>query len=443
MIIIPPAHESGYAKRGESTVRICLFEDGWQQLEPLSATRPVFELVCGITPLGEKQRRCLGATDWGVCIRPALAALFRRQHPDIPVNEYGWLLSSPMALVNGRWLPPATSVALPDWPCVGIAGDQVVFAVLSDEQLASFRFSDLALVTKEWQHVLPRIDVGGRLIDYPWDLIEHNAAAIAKDVSAVAKPEWPHRGDAVSVVGPADRVWLAPSARIEPFVVADTLHGPVVIDEQAVVTAFTRLEGPCYIGPRSQVMGAKIRGGTTIGPHCRIGGEVEASIVHGYSNKYHEGFLGHSYVGEWVNLGAGTHNSDLRNDYGPVSVPMPGQVVKTGRTKVGCFIGDHVKTGLGTLINTGSHLGAFSNLLPAGRLAPKYIPAFTTWWNGNLTEEFPLDQLLQTAERMMQRRGQQLSEEHLALYETMYHATSDERHQVLQENEMRLWRHSA
>lgn len=424
-------------------MRVCLFEDRWELLEPLSASRPVFELLCGITSLGEKQRHWLGADDWGVCIRPGLAPLFRQQHPEVPINEYGWLLSSPMVLVNGRWLPPAQSLALPDGPCVGMAGDQVALAVLCDEQLACFRFSDLAQVQKEWQHLLPCVDVGGQLMDYPWDLVEHNGAAIGDDVSAFGNTDWRNGSDAAAVVGPPERFWIAPSARLEPFVVANTTHGPVVIDQHAVVTAFTRLEGPCYIGPHSHILGAKIRGGTTIGPHCRIGGEVEASIVHGFSNKYHDGFMGHSYVGEWVNLGAGTHNSDLRNDYGPVSVPMPGQVVKTGRNKVGCFVGDHVKSGLGTLINTGSYLGAFSNLLPAGRLAPKYIPAFTTWWNGHLTEEFPLDQLLQAAERMMQRRGQPLTDERVALYQSIYEATADERREVLQESEMRLWRQSA
>jgi len=424
-------------------VRICLFEDRWELLEPLSATRPVFDLVCGISALGEKQRRWLGADDWGVCIRPALAPRYRRQHPEIPVNEYGWLLSSPMMLVNGRWLPPENTLALPDAPCIGMAGDQVALALLTDEQLASFRFSDLSGVLKDWQHALPCIEVGGRLMDYPWDLVEHNAAALCADVASAAWDPSAHAPAAAAIVGPAQQFWMAPTARLEPFVVADTSHGPVMIDDHATVTAFTRLEGPCYIGPHAQILGAKIRGGTTIGPHCRIGGEVEASIVHGYSNKYHEGFLGHSYVGEWVNLGAGTHNSDLRNDYGPVSVPMPGRVVKTGRSKVGCFIGDHVKTGLGTLINTGSHWGAFSNVLPAGRLAPKYIPAFTTWWNGHLTEEFPLEQLLQTAQRMMQRRGQQLSDEHIALYQTMHETTADERREVLQESALRLWRRSA
>src|SRR5207247_5249648 len=133
-------------------------------------------------------------------------------------------------------------------------------------------------------------------------------------------PAVPPLPETLSVVGSIDGVRADPTAVIEPAVVANTTHGPVVIGPGALITAFTRLEGPCYIGPYTHVLGAKIRAGTTLGPHCRIGGEIEASIVHGFSNKYHDGFLGHAYVGEWVNLGAGTHNSDLRNDYGPVNV---------------------------------------------------------------------------------------------------------------------------
>jgi len=116
-------------------------------------------------------------------------------------------------------------------------------------------------------------------------------------------------------------------------VVANTTRGPVVIDGEAVVHAFTRLEGPCYVGRMTQVFGANIRAGTSLGPQCRIGGEVEASIVHGYCNKSHDGFLGHSYVGEWVNLGAARNNSDLRNDYGKVSVTVGGLPVSTGSTR--------------------------------------------------------------------------------------------------------------
>src|SRR5205807_6378889 len=120
--------------------------------------------------------------------------------------------------------------------------------------------------------------------------------------------------------------------------------GPVMIAHGAVVHSFSYLEGPCYIGPRTQIFGAKLRGGT-LGPECRIGGEVEESIIHGYSNKYHDGFLGHSYIGEWVNLAAGTQVSDLRNDYGQIRPIIDGQPVKSGLNKLGTFIGDHTKTG--------------------------------------------------------------------------------------------------
>src|SRR5205823_12729762 len=172
---------------------------------------------------------------------------------------------------------------------------------------------------------------------------------------------------------------------------------------------------PCWVGPGTHVLGAKVRAGTSLGPGCRVGGEVEASIVHGHSNKYHDGFLGHSYVGEWVNLGAGTSNSDLRNDYGEVTVVVNGRRVPTGSPKVGCFLGDHAKTGLGTLLNTGTNAGVFCNLLPSGRLLPKYVPSFASWWNGRLEDCADFDALLRTAAEVMRRRGCELTDAHETL----------------------------
>jgi UDP-N-acetylglucosamine diphosphorylase/glucosamine-1-phosphate N-acetyltransferase len=217
----------------------------------------------------------------------------------------------------------------------------------------------------------------------------------------------------------------------------------VVIDLEAEVTAFTRLEGPCYVGPRTHVLGAKVRGGTTLGPDCRVGGEVEASVIHGHSNKYHDGFLGHSYVGEWVNLGAGTSNSDLRNDYGEVTVTLAGRRVPTGLTKVGCFLGDHTKTGLGTLLNTGTVAGMFCNLLPSGSFLPKSIPSFCTWWNGGLAEQADLPGLLRTAAEVMRRRGAVFGEAHAALFRALYDQSAPERRQALREAEQRRLRRSA
>src|SRR5262245_36121825 len=216
------------------------------------------------------------------------------------------------------------------------------------------------------------------------------------------------------------------SARIDPYVVADTTGGPVVIDREAVVSAFTRLEGPCYVGPGTQVHGAKVRAGTCLGPMCRVGGEVEASVLLGYSNKQHEGFLGHAYLGEWVNLGAGAHNSDLRNDYGEVSVRVAGWMVRSGRTKVGCFLGDHTKVGLGALLNTGTSAGAFCQLLSGGGLLPKYMPSFADVWGGALREGDDLEARLETAAKVMRRRGRELSPERRALYEGLHEQTADE-----------------
>src|SRR5262249_15420413 len=167
-----------------------------------------------------------------------------------------------------------------------------------------------------------------------------------------------------------------------------------------------------------------------------IGGEVEASIVQGHCNKYHDGCLGHAYVGEWVNLGAGTQNSDLRNDYGEVTVYVDGRPVPTGLSKVGCFLGDHTKTGLGTLLNTGTNAGAFCNLLPGG-LLPRWVPSFGGWWNGALADVADLPRLLRTAGEVMRRRGCALTEVHAALYRYLFEQTAGARRQAVREAEQR------
>src|SRR5262249_32108130 len=189
-------------------------------------------------------------------------------------------------------------------------------------------------------------------------------------------------------------------APVERLVRADTTAGPVLIDRGAVVHAFSRLQGPCYVGPDSWVLGARLRGGS-LGPCCRVGGEVEASIVQGHSNKYHDGFLGHSYVGEWVNLAAGTQTGDLRNDYGPVRVPVGGARVRSGLTKVGAFVGDHTKTGLNVLLNAGSAVGAFCQLLPGEGYLPREVPSFCGVSHGQLQERSDLRELFTAAAAMM------------------------------------------
>lgn len=422
-------------------MHVVVYEDAAGSLEPLTLTRPVFELRCGLGTLVARQARYFAGNLHAVFLREHLAEAWRQDHPGVAVNRPldG---TEQVTIVNGRWLPPPTALAVHE-PALGLVDDEIAWLVVGPELAQGLSGCNLAERLPAIQKKLPARLAGGRLVRHPWDLVRYNGELLFQDFAQYA-PSTAGRNDAtVAVVGPRERLWLAPSAHLDPMVVIDTRPGPVVIDEHAVITAFTRIEGPCHIGPHTHVLGAKVRGETSIGPTCRIGGEVEASIIHGHSNKYHDGFLGHAYVGEWVNLGAGTCNSDLRNDYGPVQVPIHGEPISTGQTKVGCFIGDHSKSGLGTLLNTGSSVGIFCNLLPAGRLAPKHVPSFTTWWNGKLRESADWARLLTTAGEVMRRRGRRLSDAQRELYLHIFDETALERRRALRDAEFQQHRRAS
>ncbi len=418
-------------------MRVCHFEDQHAGgLEPLAMTRPVFQLRCGALSLADKQRRHFQATDWGVLVRPSLAELHRQEFPGVPVNDLAWLRQGPTVMVSGRWLAPPGEVVAKE-PHVALIGDEVAYAFLGPEQWCNCSPEAMSDGFANWKEKLPHRPAPGIMIRFPWDLVEHNASELRHDFTVNQAGKRGQDPAGIAVLGPRDQLWIAPTAKAEPMVVIDTSSGPVAIDEGAVVSAFTRIEGPCYVGPGTHILGAKIRGGCSFGPQCRIGGEVEATIVHGYSNKYHDGFLGHSYIGEWVNLAAGTNNSDLRNDYGAVNVPLGLVSVRTGLTKVGCFIGDHTKTALATQINTGSNIGIFCNLIPGGTLAPKYVPPFTQWWKGSLQETTDVHKQLATAATVMSRRGRELTPAHLQLYQQLFDDTAFLRLHASQDTERR------
>ena len=423
-------------------MRVCLYDDrGVANLEPLTLTRPAFELLCGQTSLGVKQSRYFASCDLGILVRPQFSELYRLQQPSIAVNDLTWLRADTTILVNSRWLPPADAGPELNTPCVAMIGDEVAYVVVGPNLLTYCSPNTLEDCIETWKNTLPHQRAGGRLVGYLWELVQCNAEQICIDFKCLSQ-QHPWQGS-IAVVGPPDQLWAHPAAQLDPMVMADTTGGPVVIEHDAVVTAFSRLEGPCYIGPHTHILGAKIRAGTTIGPNCRIGGEVEASLFQGLSNKYHDGFVGHSYIGEWVNIGAGTQTSDLRNDYADVVMSVGGRQVATGLTKVGCVIGDHSKTGLGTLLNTGTNVGIFCNLLPAGRLLPKEIPSFSSWWNGCLREHSDLPRLLPTAAEVMRRRGFALTEVHAALYRLLCDQTAADRHRLIGEATPRPLRRSA
>lgn len=418
-------------------MRLAIFEDrSALQFAPISLLRPVFELLCGQFSARERLLRTLQIEEWGVLIRPALTEVYAEQHADARINDAIWLNEGPTLLINGRWLPTNAELARlahlsPD--TVGMMGEAVAYLLLEPEE-------SVLLTTDAWDDAIQKIAstrnsvvAEGVELQYPWDLVNQNRTQLLADF-AFNQSAVPSTGDArnLTIVGPPDLVRVAASAEIDPFVVLDTRQGPVVIEEDAIIQAFTRIEGPAYIGKGTRLFRANLKAGTTAGPHCRLGGEIEECIIHGYVNKYHEGFLGHSYICPWVNLGAQTSNSDLKNDYSEVKVPLAGTPVETQSVKVGCFIGDHTKTGLNSLFNTGTSVGVMSMVLPTGELLPKHIPSFSRFWLGRIDCQINMSDLFQLADISMQRRGLSLSAGQRKLLVSLFDDTSEEREQAIQ-----------
>jgi UDP-N-acetylglucosamine diphosphorylase/glucosamine-1-phosphate N-acetyltransferase len=221
--------------------------------------------------------------------------------------------------------------------------------------------------------------------------------------------------DGTIVIGdPHDVVLLG--ARIEPGVVFDVRHGAVVVEQHVYVRAGTRLEGPLYVGPGSELLGGHI-GWSAVGPRCKVRGEVTASVFFGYANKAHDGFLGHSVVGRWVNLGAGTTTSNLKNTYGPVRLEVDSGRIESGRQFLGTLFGDHAKTAIGTLFPTGALVGVGANVFGAAA-APKTIAPFA-WGVGGEARQ-TLDGFLTTARRVMPRRSVEVTDAVAAALEAVY-----------------------
>jgi UDP-N-acetylglucosamine diphosphorylase/glucosamine-1-phosphate N-acetyltransferase len=221
-----------------------------------------------------------------------------------------------------------------------------------------------------------------------------------------------------------ERIFVPPNAQIESPVALDAREGPIVIGA-ARIEPFSLIQGPVAIHDGALISGARVRAGTTIGPVCRIGGEIEATVVQAYSNKHHDGFFGHSYLGEWVNIGAMTTTSDLKNTYGSIKVTVEGYgQVDSGRLKLGCFLADHVKLGIGVHLNGGSVVGTGANIFGV-HFAPKTIPPFT--WGGERFREYQIDRMIAVARKVMSRRKVTLSDAQADLLRHTFHMTRSER----------------
>ncbi len=358
---------------------------------PFGGVRPIAELRAGIWRIRERWEAAVG-NDATAILGDHAAGFTEGDEP--PIHQ-SISIAGP-AIIGAAWFAPT---GVPLVPAAGIRrlvhrDETVGWIVPSGERWEGPREKG------------PVHEVDGLVLRGTYDLLTALEQFLAIDCADFLVA--PHDGvpeGSVVLGDPAHLICLG--ASIEPGVVFDLRHGAVVIDQASEIRSGTRLEGPIYVGPNTRVLGGFLRG-SVFGPECRARGEISGSVFLGFTNKSHEGFVGHSVVGQWVNLGAGTTTSNLKNTYGPVRLEVEGERIETGRLNLGSLIGDHAKTAIGTLLATGTVISAGANVFgpPA---APKYVPPFA--WGCSGSERMTEDGFLRIAERVMGRRNVPFSPE--------------------------------
>jgi UDP-N-acetylglucosamine diphosphorylase / glucose-1-phosphate thymidylyltransferase / UDP-N-acetylgalactosamine diphosphorylase / glucosamine-1-phosphate N-acetyltransferase / galactosamine-1-phosphate N-acetyltransferase len=387
--------------------RLALFDDrvarDWR---PFTLTRPAGELLFGTLTLRRRAELALELDCAGHITSPTLAGFDEPWAPPVlgadalPADADRLFLRSRFAAEPAD-LPDGDALLVHDGRVVGVQ-----LAAGTPPPGAGF-FLDPDRHAPD----LPAHELPGELIDPMWTLMSRNPERLARDLADLEPSELPGH---VARLGNG-AVSLGRDVHLAPGVVFDTRDGPIRLDDGVDVRPFTCLTGPAFVGAGSSVLGGVV-GASSIGPRCKIRGEVEAVVVLGYTNKAHDGFLGHAYLGMWVNLGAFTTNSDLKNNYGTVRIWTPQGDVDTGESKIGCFLGDHVKTAIGTLLNTGTVVEAGANVF--GNAPPKYVPPFS--W-GTAESVYDRAAFLDTARTVMARREVALSDRQAGLLEAAWH----------------------
>jgi UDP-N-acetylglucosamine diphosphorylase / glucose-1-phosphate thymidylyltransferase / UDP-N-acetylgalactosamine diphosphorylase / glucosamine-1-phosphate N-acetyltransferase / galactosamine-1-phosphate N-acetyltransferase len=377
---------------------LVLYDDATaRQFEPFALTRPAGELRAGAELIRRRWERAAQMRATGFAGAPHLASF---QELDAPPAAAGVLVAGTI-LANARCaIALDASLGSADrWTCDGRVAAVRLAAPLDSAKLADGSLSLDSLAGGS------SAEIGGWWLDEVWDLTGKLSAMLEADVAALAAgTEDPPSH--VSVVG-GNRACVERRAHFEPYVVIDTTEGSVLVRRGARIAAFTRITGPCVIGEEVVVAGGKIKN-CAIGEHSRVHGELSGTVFIGHANKVHDGFVGDSVLGRWVNIGAGSITSNLKNSYGEVSLWTPAGVRRTGLMFVGSYIGDHAKLGIGTRLTTGSVVGAGANVFGTA-MPPKFVPPFA-WGDAPPFADFALDKFLEVAERVMSRRGVMLGE---------------------------------
>jgi glucose-1-phosphate thymidylyltransferase len=398
--------------------RIILFEDHFvDDLRPIALTRPAFGITIAAWNLFDVAERAADGLSY--VVRDYIAGVAKRSFPASPAKSSPILFLNASVAPDVRYVEALQRLLKEGKPRLFTAGQRVAAAVLPagvepPEDLTPKK-------TPPWLLGLGLPLESGEpfeMLNYPFDVVRHLQPLFPANLQA--------RLDGGEYHEVAPGVYAGKDVRIAPSAVFNTENGPVVLSEGVEVMDFTYFRGPVYVGPRSRITErSSVKDFVSIGHTCKIGGEIEASVIEAYSNKQHHGFLGHSYVGSWVNLGAGTSNSDLKNTYGEIRVEYDGRRLDTGMQFFGCVIGDFAKSAINTSIFTGKSVGVASMLYG---YVGQNVPCFCNYAKlfGQVTE-VGLEQAITTQKRMFERRGVEQTDNDVALLTAVYELTRHER----------------
>ena len=383
-------------------VQVCFFEDDHTtRFHPLTLTRPVDDLRVGVFTIRQKWLHSLGLNRYARVLRQDLSGVFRRNEIES---------DKPVLWINSRFLPSKDLLSeitkLEQNEVLVFKGGAAVALISGELSLKMFKeneFNGQGLNVKNLNDAIH--------LEHVWDLLTLNSFEISKDIpltglhSVEGTEKYQHPG-----IYNADNTYIGENVSLEPGAIIIAKDGPVVIMNDATIEAGSIIKGPVVVGKGATIkMGGRISGGTTIGPVCKIGGEVSNCIFHSYSNKAHDGFTGNSIFGQWVNLGADTNTSNLKNNYSTVRLTdwEKREEMETEQQFLGTVMGDHSKTAINSMLNTGTICGVSSNIFMGG-FPPKYIPSFS-WVGSAEFGEYQFDKAVDAMKAMMKRRDVALS----------------------------------
>jgi UDP-N-acetylglucosamine diphosphorylase/glucosamine-1-phosphate N-acetyltransferase len=378
-----------------------------ENLLPLTYTRPVADIRVGILTIREKWEKLLGQKSYSLT-ENYLAGKFK------PCTD-----AAPALYINGGVLPDAKMVA-------AIYKLGALQSLIANGQLIAFKtekghlnYENMEAIAKSFTPV--NYTESFLTIAHTWDIFKLNGDALKADFELLTKDRKSEPlSDTNRLIGPKENLFIEPGGKVEASIL-NTTAGPIYIGHDAEIMEGCTIRGPLALCEHAALkMAAKVYGPTTLGPHCKAGGELNNVIFFGYSNKAHDGFLGNSVLGEWCNLGADTNNSNLKNNYASVDVfsYREGKAIDTDMTFCGLVMGDHSKCGINTMFNTGTVVGVSANIF-GGDFPPKFIPSFS-WGGAKWLRTFSFDKSLEVAARMMERRGLKLEDGDVKILQTVF-----------------------